>query len=79
MTLRPLRQYTHPALLAATVLLLLAGVVLFWTAASFEAYIAALLVLAVAALCFEGRRELQARGKKDADAGQALAPPDAEH
>jgi hypothetical protein len=67
-------------LLAATVLLLLAGGVLFWTAASFEGYITALLVMAVAALCLEGRRELQAREKgtdapgSSTGADQALAP-----
>ena len=79
------REYAHPALLAATGLLLVVGVVLFWTAASFEAYITALLAMAVAALCFEGRRELQAKDKRrdgggpDAAAGQALASHDPEH
>lgn len=89
MTTRPIREYAHPVLLAATILLLAAGTVLFWTAASFEAYISALLVLAVAALCFEGRRELQARDKKvrygsdssgsDTNAAHIPAPHDTEH
>lgn len=89
MTTRQIREYAHPVLLAATIVLLLAGAFLFWNAASFETYISALLVLAVAALCFEGRRELQARDRKvrngadssgsDADAAHMPAPHDAEH
>jgi len=44
------RQYIYPALLAATVVLAFGGVIAFWAAVSFEGYIAALMLFALAGI-----------------------------
>jgi hypothetical protein len=53
------RDYLYAALLIATPVLFIVGVVLFWAAISFEGYIAALMLLALASCSFAGARELK--------------------
>ena len=55
------RDYLYRALLIAIPVLLVVGVVLFWAAISFEGYIVALMLLAVAGCSFAGARELKPR------------------
>lgn len=54
-----LRDYVYTALLGATAVLLIAGLVLFWAAISFEGYITALMTLTLGACSFLGARELK--------------------
>lgn len=51
--------------------LVVVGMVLFYSAVSFEGYIGALLLLAVAAVCFVAGRELRAT---DAEVDRATSP-----
>jgi hypothetical protein len=53
------RDYLYAALLGAAPVLLIAGAVVFWNASSFQGYIAALMVLTLAACSFLGARELK--------------------
>ena len=64
----------HLGLVALAVVLLLAGLVLLVAAVSFEGYIAALMVMALAGCSYAGARELKARQSKTTDSsngGQA--------
>ena len=58
------RHYIYLGLLAGAAVLLIAGLVLFVAAVSFEGYIAALMVMALAGCSYAGARELQARQAK---------------
>jgi len=53
------RDYLYRGLLIAIPVLLVVGVVLFWAAISFEGYIVALMLLALAGCSFAGARELK--------------------
>ncbi len=53
------RDYVYAALLGATAVLLIVGLVLFWAAISFEGYITALMALTLAGCSFLGARELK--------------------
>ncbi|HEX7055079.1 MAG TPA: hypothetical protein VF211_14235 [Burkholderiales bacterium] len=55
------RDHLYAGCVLSAAVLALIGVVLLWRAVSFEGHIGALLVLAVAALCFVAGRELKAR------------------
>ena len=57
------------ALLGLAVVLLIAGLVLFVAAVSFEGYIAALMVMALAGCSYAGARELKARQARTDDTG----------
>lgn len=52
-------EYLHAGLMLASAVFLIAGIVVFWGAASFERYITGLLLVAVALACLEGSRELK--------------------
>jgi hypothetical protein len=58
---QPTAHYLHIGLLAGAVVLLIAGLVLFVAAISFEGYVAALMVMALGGCCYAGARELKAR------------------
>ena len=58
-------HYFYLGLLAGAVVLLIAGLVLFVAAVSFEGYIAALMVMALAGCSYAGARELKARQAKN--------------
>jgi hypothetical protein len=68
---KELRERLYTAFMLAAAALAVAGVVLLWSAVSFEGYIGALLVLAVAAVCVVAGRELKASG---AEADRAASP-----
>ena len=53
-----IRDYLHAGLLIATPALLIAGVAAFWAAASFQGYLVALILLALAGCSFTGAQEL---------------------
>jgi hypothetical protein len=53
------RHHLHAASMIAGALFLLAGIVLFWIAGSFQGYIGALLLMAIGALGFVAARELK--------------------
>jgi len=53
------RDYLYAGLLGATPVLLIAGVVVFWNASSFQGYIGALMILTLAGCSFLGARELK--------------------
>ena len=57
-------EHLYFALLGVAALLLLAGLVLFVAAVSFEGYIAALMVMALAGCSYAGAREVKARQAK---------------
>jgi hypothetical protein len=63
-----LRHYLYPALLSVTGVLLIAGLVLFWAAISFEGYITALMTLTLAGCSFLGARELKSEKRTDMQA-----------
>ncbi len=52
-------EYVLAALMVASAALVVIGIVVFWRAASFEGYITALLVLALALVSFQGSRDLK--------------------
>lgn len=56
-----MNAYLHTALLAATAVSIIAGVVLLFAAVAFEGYIAALMVLALGGCTYAAARELKAR------------------
>jgi hypothetical protein len=68
---KELRERLYTAFMLAAAALAVAGVVLLWSAVSFEGYIGALLVLAVAAVCVVAGRELKTSG---AEADRAASP-----
>lgn len=53
------RDYLYAGLLGAAPVLLIAGVVMLWTASTFQGYIGALMVLTLAACSFLSARELK--------------------
>jgi hypothetical protein len=57
-------HYLHLGLVAGAAVLLLAGLVLFVAAVSFEGYIAALMVMALAGCSYAGAREVKSRQAK---------------
>ena len=57
-------SHLYLALLGIAAVLLIAGLVLFVAAISFEGYIAALMVMALAGCSYAGARELKARQAK---------------
>jgi len=61
-------EHLYLALVGLAAVLLIAGLVLFVAAVSFEGYIASLMVMALAGCSYAGARELKAR--------QAKAPAD---
>jgi hypothetical protein len=61
---QPTANYVHLGLLAAAVVLLIAGLVLFVAAVSFEGYVAAVMVMALGGCSYAGARELKARQAK---------------
>jgi hypothetical protein len=62
------RDYLYPALLSVAGVLLIAGLVLFWAAVSFEGYITALMTLTLAGCSFLGARELKPGKRTDMQA-----------
>lgn len=64
------RQHVILALTIVGGLFLLAGVALFWSAGSFQGYIAALLAMAIGALGFVSARELKRGGRVEPPAPQ---------
>ena len=66
-----MRDYVHTALLVATAVLSIAGAVVFLLAVSFQGYIGALMLFALAGCSFAGAREL-----KPKQAGPAGSAPD---
>lgn len=52
-------EYVLAALMVVSAVLVVIGIVVFWRAASFEGYITALLVLALALVSFQGSRDLK--------------------
>ncbi|HET7670538.1 MAG TPA: hypothetical protein VFK84_09035 [Burkholderiales bacterium] len=54
-------RYLHLGLVGGAIVLLIAGLVLFVAAVSFEGYIAALMVMALAGCSYAGAREVKAR------------------
>lgn len=54
-----LRDYLYAGLLGATPVLVIVGAIFLWRASSFQGYIAALMVLTLAACSFFGARELK--------------------
>jgi len=68
------RQYIYPALLAATVVLAVGGVIAIWAAVSFEGYIAALMLFALAGISYVGGREFKQKEAK-ADVPPPAPPP----
>jgi hypothetical protein len=58
------KHYFYLGLLAGAVILLIAGLVLFVAAISFEGYIAALMVMALAGCSYAGAREVKSRQAK---------------
>ena len=65
---RNVRDYLYAALLSATAVLLMVGLVLFWAAIAFEGYIAALMILTLAGCSFLGARELRSEKRTDVQA-----------
>ena len=59
------REYLYVALMVAAAALPVAGVVVFWRAGSFQGYISALLLLALAAVSLLAARELKPRKTSD--------------
>jgi hypothetical protein len=64
------RDYLYPALLSLTGVLLIAGLVLFWAAISFEGYIAALMILTLAGCSFLAARELKPQQRAEMQTNQ---------
>ena len=62
------RDYLYAGLLGATPVLLIAGVIMLWTASTFQGYIGALMVLTLAACSFLGARELKPTMRADMQA-----------
>lgn len=56
-----LHERVNASLMVATAALLLIGLVVLWRAASFQGYIAGLLVMAIGLVAFVGARELTAK------------------
>lgn len=54
-------RYLHLGLVGGAIVLLIAGLVLFVAAVSFEGYITALMVMALAGCSYAGAREVKAR------------------
>lgn len=73
-----LRNYFYPGARIASGLLLVAGIVLFLAAVSFEGYLLALIAVALAGCGFTGAQELKSRGywaaKPDEERGVAVLP-----
>jgi hypothetical protein len=65
------REHLHTGSMLAAAALGVTGFVLLWGAVSFEGYISALLLLAVAAVCFVAGRELTG---SDAKADRVASP-----
>ena len=66
-----LREYVHPALMIATPVLLLVGVVVLWRAISVEAHLTAFIMFALAGCSFAGARELK---RREENAGRPAPP-----
>jgi hypothetical protein len=64
------REYVYTGLLIATGVLVIAGVVVFASAVSFQGYITALMLLALAGCSIVGAREFKAK-----EASAATPPP----
>lgn len=75
-------EYLHTGLVVATGVLLVAGIAVFWGAKSFEGYISALLIVAVAFASFQSARELKQKDGVSAnevpDIPASASPPDGE-
>jgi len=74
-TSQNLRQYIHPALLAAAVVLVLGGVIALWAAVAFEGYIAAMMLFALAGISYVGAREWKEKEAKANTPPPAPPPP----
>lgn len=60
--LQNVRDHFYAAARVASGILVVAGVVLFWAAVSFEGYLLALIAVALAGCSFTGAQELQRNG-----------------
>ena len=74
-TAQTLRQYIHPGLLAAAVILVLGGVIGLWAAISFEGYIIAMMFFALAGISYVGAREWKEREARVNTQPPAPPPP----
>ena len=74
-TSQDLRQYIHPSLLAAAVVLVLGGLIGLWAAVSFEGYIIATMLFALAGISYVGAREWKEREAKVNTRPPAPPPP----
>jgi len=69
------REYVHAALLGITAVLIILGIAVFYSAASFEGHIAGVMLLALAGCSYSGARELKAKLAKPAAAAPAEPGP----
>ena len=68
MLAKEFRDHLYTGSLLAAAALVVVGIVLLYGAVSFEGYIGALLLLAVAAVCFVAGRELRATDEEESTA-----------